>query len=426
MPAPSTPLLEEVVVGSGLDPFGQNYFDQYQFDTAQNYEPPADNQQAFAPPEPVFLPEVVVEPPVIAPVATRVGQIILEAIPWLAVLVPGAMGAAGTGDAPTESSTVAARGNPPPPPPPIEPAMDDFNPPNWLELANEFVDPFPTPRGVPDISNWLRISERLYDLLNPPAPPVELPEGMKFFDVSPPPVTNPSTTWWSFPDVGIEPELEPFPAGPGPGSAPAPLSPPGIDPAFDDPFVDPAPGIRIAPQPGPSVAPAPDLLGFPLPDGIGDPLGDPFVTPRESPLPRPDAGKPAGNVPIDPFSPGFDPLEPLTAAPSPIRQPVPEDTVTPLADFLTEFGPGPVLPKKDTCSCAKKKKKKKKKSKPRDVCYRGTYLELRKGLSKTRVEQVPCSDKAPPRAKKAKAPRKPAPRTPTWQDTLNDVFHPQP
>lgn len=45
-------------------------------------------------------------------------------------------------------------------------------------------------------------------------------------------------------------------------------------------------------------------------------------------------------------------------------------------------------PRRD-CDCSQPKKKRKKR-KPRDICYRGTYVEKRNGLSKRRRERIPC------------------------------------
>ena len=74
---------------------------------------------------------------------------------------------------------------------------------------------------------------------------------------------------------------------------------------------------------------------------------------------------------------------------------------------LTQFQPRPVKTK-DQCQCDKKKKKKKKKD--REVCHRGTYYETKRGLSKVRIEEVPCMDHPPkkerkPREKKARKPK---------------------
>lgn len=50
---------------------------------------------------------------------------------------------------------------------------------------------------------------------------------------------------------------------------------------------------------------------------------------------------------------------------------------------------GPV-PKEQTNPCSKQKQKPKKKREDRKVCYKGTYIELRKGLIKHRREEIPC------------------------------------
>jgi hypothetical protein len=41
------------------------------------------------------------------------------------------------------------------------------------------------------------------------------------------------------------------------------------------------------------------------------------------------------------------------------------------------------------CNCSTTKPKRKPK-KPRDVCYRGTFVETRSGLAKVRKEKIPC------------------------------------
>lgn len=45
---------------------------------------------------------------------------------------------------------------------------------------------------------------------------------------------------------------------------------------------------------------------------------------------------------------------------------------------------------KRTCQCNKKGDQKKQPKKPRDVCYRGTYIEHAKGLTKHRKEKIQC------------------------------------
>lgn len=74
--------------------------------------------------------------------------------------------------------------------------------------------------------------------------------------------------------------------------------------------------------------------------------------------------------------------------------------------------------KTDECECAKAKKKRKKPT-DRAVCYRGTYRQNKRGITYNRLEEIPCEAKQKSKA----APRKKSGRTPTWQDTLNDVFN---
>jgi len=403
MAKPPTVQLGEIIVDGGLDPFAQNYIDSFDASVSQNWDtvPTADsNQQAFAPPEPVFMPETVVQPkPLPVPVATStVVDAIARRFPWLLLLGSMAGGAPGTGDAPTESSSIADRYDPPKPPPTIDPVFEDFDPPNWNDLAK---------------GGDSGMMDTIYDRLIPiPIPPVEMPDNTKFFDVSPPqPTTRPTVpdfTPWSFPDVGPDFEAQPFPTGPGPGPTSTPISTPGIDPTPGYPEPGDFPEPRRSPQPDPTSDPSPDVFSTPLPDGIGDPIGDPFVEPSRPVRTVPDPANPVRNKPGDTPQPFADPID----------TPSPFDTFDPMPLPLPQ--PDPFTPNKDQCGCAKKKKDKKAKKKPRDVCYRGTYVELRKGLSKTRLEEVPCSDTAPKKPKSS-TPRK-RKKTPSWDDTLRDVF----
>lgn len=357
------------------------------------------SSDAFAPPMPTVLPEVIVTPPkpstpapapkpdVIAPGVTRL-------LPWFGLIVPMPSGPPGTGDLPDEFTTIQQRYDPPPPPPPIEPVFDYFEPPNWEDLG----------KGG---------DERLLDPIRPPglpvpAPPVELPDNLKFFDVSPPqPDTISLPNLWSFPDVGPDPYFSP---SPGPRPAPAPASPPRelpVDP-FADPELDPfAPSRR--PEPGTRGTPAPDVFAEPLPDVFGYPIGDPFPAPDFRPAPAPDPANPDRNVPrVD------APLDPVTltpALPDPFFNPgdlIPDNLVpriTPDTFMPTLADPDlPTPPQKtDRCNCPKPKKpkkKKKKESQPRSVCYRGTYTQRERGITFTPKEQVPCEPK-----KKAKRPK---------------------
>lgn len=102
-----------------------------------------------------------------------------------------------------------------------------------------------------------------------------------------------------------------------------------------------------------------------------------------------------------------------------------DDPLTPL-DFDPVEDPGELLRQPprdaDACGCSSGgKKKKKKKPKERDVCYRGTYVQLKKGISYRRLEQVACDAKAP-KKEKAAAPRRRTPKSPKFEDLARDVF----
>lgn len=108
--------------------------------------------------------------------------------------------------------------------------------------------------------------------------------------------------------------------------------------------------------------------------------------------------------------------EPLTP-PATYRPPAPGpsfDLLDPMAEThnptLLEYEPREYITD-DQCQCDKKKPKKKKSSE-RSICYKGTYQQLKKGISYHRKEQVPCESSAP-KEKKAKKPRK---RTMTQRD----------
>jgi len=381
------PETEEVLVtgGSWSNP-GDDWWklqELYQrlSEQAGAYNPTGD---AFMPPVPVTLPEVKVTPPPVKPkpiVPTAqpglLNQVLRGGLGLLGLLVPGNMGGPGEGDAPTESSSVAARGDPPKPPPTIQPAFEDIEPPNWEDLArggkSDLLDPV-VPRYVP----------------LPEVPPVEMPDGTKFFDVSPPrPTPNPYFDLWSFPDYGPGLETITFPTGPGPGPAPTPTGTPGVNPAPGYPEIGDFPVPGILPQPSRPGAPAPDVFGSPLPDVFGDPLGDPFVTPTSPPRSIPDTSNPVRNRPGDTSTPTGDPFGlgfPLPNA-NPRDYFAPADQPSP-QQFPQDPGRPPT--KDRDCSCAEKKPKKPKKRQPRTVCYRGTYRQNARGISYKKLEEIPC------------------------------------
>lgn len=340
--------------------------------------------ESFAPPVvplPVkLLPEVVVEAP------TIFGSILTG---LTALLFPQPMGPREFDEAP------GGGGAPPPPGTPV--GEDPIMPPNWWDLIEE---PFPVDKPGPP----------LVPIPMTKVPPVEMPPGEEFVDVSPPrPTTRaqpgfPVDQFWLTP---INPIIElpyatpDYGVDPGPGPAPAPTITPRSDPVPGIPDLLPDFWPSVGPQP--ASPPAPDVSSPPLPDVIANPFGDPFAAP---PLPAPPRGNPDPTTgPGDPFA-------------------FPDAQIDPL---LTEFGPSPLKPQADTCQCDKKKPKKKK-SKPRDVCYRGTYRQNSRGITYKRLEEIPCEPKKAVSKRETDAFGRPVPKknskrsTPTWQDTLDQVF----
>lgn len=329
-------------------------------------------EEAFAPPVPPVLPP----PPVIRPPPPVLPEVIVRGATSVvggmlfgigAILFPQPTGPREFDEAPTPPGD---GGNPPPPG-----ATDPIMPPNWDDLGaggdSSLLDPLIL-TGVPI-----------------PTPPVEMPPGEKFFDVSPPlPTFNPfDLPWLTFEpnlqpievpaDYGIElpPLLDP---DTGPGPAPAPTGTPRSDPVPGRPDLAPdlQPGDRTAPLPfNPT---APDVFGAPLPDVFGDPIGDPIVTPE-----LPGGTRPSPRTPAAPTAPDFF----VDFAP-------PGPTLSPFeTPLLTDFGPtSPPTNKTDTCKCNEKKKKPKKRP-PRSVCYRGTYVQRSRGTTFTPKEEVPCESK---------------------------------
>lgn len=390
---------------------------------------PTAPDEAFAPPVvplPVpLLPEVLVEP------AVAVGRGVLTGL--TALLFPISTGPALYDEAP------GGVGAPPRLPP--EGAEDPIMPPNWEDIANAPFNPqIGTIPRLPwgQLVRWL--AERLSGGNNTPAasPPVPI---LDEFVVSPPGVDTRSgggplvtldsylipgsaydypgdqVTFQPLPEVPlVEPGIKLLPADLpdiGPGPAPAPRGTPGIDPlpGFADPFATPGPSAN----PRTASEPTPDVLGDPFADPIGNPIGDPIASP---PLPTgtgPGTRTTGGTGPS-----GF-------ADVGPTRDPLAQ------IDPLEMFGPGPVRPEKDTCQCDKKPKERKKR-KPREKCFKGTYIQRASGTIFRPTEEVPCDAPLPKKVSKRETDPfgRPVPkkrkskRTPTWQDTINDVFYPQP
>lgn len=347
------PTLDEILITGQpgeLDWYQYLYLEELQRQRERDATPADPNSApdpAFAPPT---VPLPVEPPPVVQPKPIRVipgagvAAGILRGVVWF--LFPQPTG-------PREHDELDpfdVIGAPPPPSQPPPGSTDPIMPPNW----NDMLEWPGIPRYVP---------------LTPI--PIEMPPGEPEVIVSPPrPKPNPTV-----PDEVDLPSVVELPNDYGvdyrPGPAPAPDSPPGIDPVSPglDPQLDP---FRV-PAPDRPSAPAPDIFSPTLPDGFGDPIADPFTP---SPLPTPPSTTPRVPTIPDFFAPPLDPE--LT----------PEPIITPI---LTQFQPDPFTTK-DQCDCAKKKKKKKRED--RRVCYRGTYVETKRGLSKKRLEEVPCEGAA--------------------------------
>lgn len=310
-----------------------------------------EEQKTFAPPLPV-LPEVPVEAPggVPAGFIVTLAEVLGRLIP---ILVPQPTGPAEH----DELDEFDVMWTPPPPTKPPPASTDPIMPPNW----NDLVEWPGTPIMVPITPVNLG--------------PVEMPPGEPDFIVSPPKLTPRDDVLLTPPLVEV-PDFGDFYIGVGarPGPTPTPTSTPGSDPVplVDLPYLTPG-GV---PRPDLESPTAPDIFSDPLPDVIGNPFGDPF-TPET--VPSPPGVKPGTPTIPDLLAPTFTP------------DLMPEPT-------LPQFQPEKPT-SADTCNCAKKKKKKPRKE--RDVCYRGTYVETKKGLRKTRLEEISCT--APPagRAKRA-------------------------
>lgn len=376
--------------------------------------PPAD--EAFAPPVPTVLPEVLITapklaPPPPAPPPALIGPIInlitKVATPIVGLLFPQPMGPRELDEAPDAmvlpELTISAP-RIPTKPPKVPVSLDPIQPPNWWELAQPREDFFNFPKRVDDLT---RIAQTI-DFL-----------------------TGVAKVWYDLiPTRGDRPDTELVPMIAKPAPRIAPTITPTLDP-FNDPIYVPKPTPRYRPAPGdrgaPRVSPDPrefiqptTTWGNPVPDFSVDPapgvrpqpIGDPrtLADPVFSPQP----------VPFQPTSPApFTPTRPINPE-QPFRPYQPDFNVGPQPGMYADPFRPPTKPpgKSDRCNCAKPsdKKKKKKKPKERDVCYRGTYRQLRKGISYNRLEEIPCEAKS--KAKKAKK----NPVVDSLQDLAGSIF----
>lgn len=204
--------------------------------------------------------------------------------------------------------------------------------------------------------------------------------------------------------VVTSPRPRPFPA-------PAPLPGPSFSPT-GAPNLGDVPINRGSPETArrPVAPPKPKPVGAPnvLPQPVANPFTDPVPFPAPAPRPRPGPSSPTPRPPEvisfpAPNAPGNPQLDPL-----PEPQPVPEED-----------------------PCAEQKSKKKKKRSDRAVCYKGTYIERAKGITKKRRVRVDCrtgkelsgTEIGNSSSRSPRAPKRPPGG---WPKNLKDLLNPPP
>jgi hypothetical protein len=348
--------------------------------------------EAFAPPVPSTLPEVIVRKPKVTPTpppppkaaprpSPLIGAIARTLAPVVGLFYPTPMGPRELDEAPTipklpEVLVTQPRLPPrtPPKPPPV--SMDPIRPPNWKDLARpDFLTPYEQPIPKSPFTNlvgdMLRFGSKYLDdafeIFND-RPDTEHPPA-----IARPPARNPSPV--GVPDLIEFPRPDVWeiaPRAPVPDASPyvAPPTPfpdfwPEIGPRPVDPRPELRPEVRPSPKPGdlanPLLSPGFQPFPFGAPFPVPAPRAPPASRPTPKPTPRPDAffepfGDPYG-APLDPLS---DPGGRLDA---------------------------------DRCNCpkpTKPKQKKPKKREPRTQCRQGTYTQRAKGIIYTPRRTIPC------------------------------------
>jgi len=322
---------------------------------------------AFAPPAPLVLPEVIVTapkpkpaPPPPVTVTEAITSVLGRIVSGVAgLLVPLPAGPQARDEAPILFPRTPGITASPMTPTPIEPQLPlevlpevkvspPRRPPVMRPPTAEPADPFPFNLDPLEY----------YPELPGQRPLVPLPGDQR----------RPGTVRVGDPGLFGAPDFA-REIAPVPRPRQRPLPAPGAP--FLVPFTTPSfttgPGIDLGPQslPRPGISPRAEPRPLPAPRFLETPVGDPFVDlaprspPRAAPAPTP---RPVlFDAPIG--MPGLDPL--------PLEEPRPGEA--------------------DRCSCTKEKKKKPKKRKPRAVCYRGSYTETSNSLRKVRREQIPCT-----------------------------------
>jgi len=250
-----------------------------------------------------------------------------------------------------------------------------------------FVGPTPKIEELPEVVIVPRLPNRS-PVPTPRLPTIRLP--MPIFRPTPPPGYEEDPDYR--PDLITTPRPQPRST---PTTAPTvqpqtpawPELPPVVVPGYPLPYAVPAP--VVVPSPLPTVTPSPS----PNPSRNPAATPQPRPTPTTRALPRPT---PRAAPVAEPRTGFYSPILTAFGLPQPTR-PIAGPTARPapmINPFPLPFAqpqPQPRTQPPGACECEEKKPKKPKKAKqPRQKCYKGTYIERSKSLSKSPKEEIPC------------------------------------